>query len=643
MTVSSRQRFSRDFPCLVCSGYDDLPRGRGMRCHGFLSDDGEWAMCTREEHAGDLERNEAAGTYAHRASGPCGCGKEHAPQAPISLPRAFKLWEFSETYDYQDENGALLFQVVRYPAPWKTFRQRQPLLLDAKPKRRTDWQWDLDGITPVLYRLPQLLAADPGEIVWYPEGEKDVDRLISLGLVATTNPMGAGKWRPHYAEWLKGRDIVLLEDNDAEGRRHGDVVERALVGMARSVKRLRFEDLPEGGDVSDWLDAGHTHEELIELVRPKPALQERVDAAVEEWKRGDVIKVKTLLLMAIPPARWAIDGLLPEGLTLFVGSVKVGKSFGAIGLTVAVTAGGRAFGQIPVQQGPALYLALEDNERRLQERYREVLLGSQAADELYVALEWPRVHEGGLPKLDSWLEEHPDTRLVVVDTLKKIRPPTGERKSVYDADYESLEGLQKIAAARHVAILVVHHVRKAAADDPVDRISGSSGLPAACDGIWVLERQRRTNEATLFVTHREAESQELALLWDQDLLNWILAGTAEDFRVTKERQAILDVLIGGGEPMAMRELADALEKNYNTVRNIVRKMRVDGLVEQVAGSKYRPGPEASTKPMPEGRAASGPRSATEVPKQADLIDDVFGDDPPALRDEDVLYDGEWIE
>jgi hypothetical protein len=441
MTVSSRQRFSRDFPCLVCSGYDDLPRGRGMRCHGFLSDDGEWAMCTREEHAGDLERNEAAGTYAHRASGPCGCGKEHAPQAPISLPRAFKLWEFSETYDYQDENGALLFQVVRYPAPWKTFRQRQPLLLDAKPKRRTDWQWDLDGITPVLYRLPQLLAADPGEIVWYPEGEKDVDRLISLGLVATTNPMGAGKWRPHYAEWLKGRDIVLLEDNDAEGRRHGDVVERALVGMARSVKRLRFEDLPEGGDVSDWLDAGHTHEELIELVRPKPALQERVDAAVEEWKRGDVIKVKTLLLMAIPPARWAIDGLLPEGLTLFVGSVKVGKSFGAIGLTVAVTAGGRAFGQIPVQQGPALYLALEDNERRLQERYREVLLGSQAADELYVALEWPRVHEGGLPKLDSWLEEHPDTRLVVVDTLKKIRPPTGERKSVYDADYESLEGL----------------------------------------------------------------------------------------------------------------------------------------------------------------------------------------------------------
>jgi hypothetical protein len=166
------------------------------------------------------------------------------------------------TYDYRAANGKLLFQVCRTAD--KRFFQRRP---DGKG----GWLNGLGGIQPVLYRLPEVLQAlKQGETIFIPEGEKDVDNLARLGLAATCNPMGAGKWRDHYSEHLRGAKVVILPDNDEPGRKHAQQAAKSLYGKAASVKVLELPGLPEKGDISDWLAAGGTREELLELAAEAP-------------------------------------------------------------------------------------------------------------------------------------------------------------------------------------------------------------------------------------------------------------------------------------------------------------------------------------------------------------------------------------
>ena len=160
------------------------------------------------------------------------------------------------TYDYRDEAGTLLFQVCRTGGT-PPFVQRRP--------NGTDWIFSLGKTRRVLYRLPQLLGADASEPVFICEGEKDADNLARLGLVATTNPGGAGKWRGEFSINLKGRDCVILPDNDEAGRSHARKVARALDGLARSVIELPLPGLGAKEDVSDWIARGGTAEALRAL------------------------------------------------------------------------------------------------------------------------------------------------------------------------------------------------------------------------------------------------------------------------------------------------------------------------------------------------------------------------------------------
>lgn len=161
------------------------------------------------------------------------------------------------TYDYRDEKSELLYQVVRFEP--KDFRQR-------RPKVGGGWDWSVKGVRSVLYRLPELAKAEPGQPVFVVEGEKDADRLTLLGLLSTTNAGGAGKWKAEYTQLLHGRTVIILPDNDEPGEQHAIKVAAELRGVAASVKILRLPGLPEKGDVSTWLDLGGTEAELWKLV-----------------------------------------------------------------------------------------------------------------------------------------------------------------------------------------------------------------------------------------------------------------------------------------------------------------------------------------------------------------------------------------
>src|SRR5262252_5342725 len=215
------------------------------------------------------------------------------------------------TYEYRDERGALLFEVVR--GPGKRFRQRRPDGLDG-------WTWNLTGVRRVLYRLPELRAADPNVEIYVVEGEKDVETLRRLGMIATTNPHGAGKWRPELSEPLRGRDVVILPDNDEPGRKHAESVARLLAGVARRIRIVELPGLRTKEDVSDWIAAGNTLDRLRELVAAAPAF----GAAAAQAPSATVV---TLADVEPELVEWLWAGRLPRGkLTLRDGDPGLGKS-----------------------------------------------------------------------------------------------------------------------------------------------------------------------------------------------------------------------------------------------------------------------------------------------------------------------------
>lgn len=213
-------------------------------------------------------------------------------------------------YDYKDASGKLLFQVCRTPD--KQFFQRRP---DGKG----GWVNGLGGVKPVLYHLPELLqAVQRGKTVFIPEGEKDVNNLVRQGLAATTNPMGAGKWRSEYSNWLQGVDVVILPDNDEPGRKHAEQVALSLQGKAKSIKILKLPDLPPKGDVSDWLAAGGNKEKLLELAAEAPEWEPASPEKSENTTASGGYKVQNDCIVWLKPTR---DGVLPVTLSNFTARV----------------------------------------------------------------------------------------------------------------------------------------------------------------------------------------------------------------------------------------------------------------------------------------------------------------------------------
>jgi len=165
--------------------------------------------------------------------------------------------KITATYDYKDESGQLLYQAVRYDN--KDFSQRRP---DGKD----GWKWNLDGVRRVLYRLPELLRANPDDWVFIVEGEKDVDRLFDEGLIATTCPMGAGKWDDNFSEFLNDRKLIaIIPDNDEAGKKHAKQIEESLINVGVKPKIIELPNLPEKADVTDWFNNDGTKEKLLEL------------------------------------------------------------------------------------------------------------------------------------------------------------------------------------------------------------------------------------------------------------------------------------------------------------------------------------------------------------------------------------------
>lgn len=218
--------------------------------------------------------------------------------------------------------------------------------------------------------------------------------------------------------------------------------------------------------------------------------------------------------------RLLIDGLLYPGTYIFAGAPKLGKSFLMVQIAYHISAGKPLWG-FPARKSTVLYLALEDDYRRLQERlYR--MFGTDSTENLFFSVSAGQLGKGLDEQLARFVVEHPDTKLIIIDTLQKVREVGGDNYS-YANDYQIMARLKSFADAHGICLLLVHHTRKQTADDRFDMISGTSGLLGAADGGFLLYKEKRTsNAATLEVSGRDQQDQKLYLLRNTETLLWDL-------------------------------------------------------------------------------------------------------------------------
>jgi hypothetical protein len=301
-----------------------------------------------------------------------------------------------------------------------------------------------------------------------------------------------------------------------------------------------------------------------------------------------------LMATEFPPVRWAVPGLIAEGVNLLAGPPKVGKSWLSLGLALSVAAGDDALGSIPTQAGPVLYLALEDTARRLKSRMGKILDGRRAPHGLTLATTCPPLPEGGAEAIAGWLERNTAARLVVVDVFAKVRGRATSTVSAYDADYAALGYVKAIADKYGVAVVVVHHVRKAGAEDFLEAISGTNGLAGAADAALVLRRPRGEADGVLSITGRDVDESEHALRFTAHNGAWtLLDGPAADYAMSDPRAAITRFVRTnpGSTPKA---IAEATGISPGNVAKACQRMAGDGQLVAGPGGRYRVPGEPTT-------------------------------------------------
>lgn len=407
-----------------------------------------------------------------------------APPAPKAVDEPQRV---AATYDYPDEHGELLYQVVRF-GPRKDFRQRRP-----DPSSRDGWSWSVKGSRLIPYRLPEVLEnIRAGAMTFIVEGEKDVENLAKEGICATCNPMGAGKWSDELSACLKGADVVILPDNDDAGRSHAAAVGASLRGVAKRVRVLELPNLPPKGDVSDWLNDGGDAAELLTLAAREgrewaPEAPKSRFGAIP-WAAIDTVTVRQ---------DWLIDGLMFCGdIGMIYGASGSGKSFLAVHAGLCIARGVPFLGH-DTRRGSVLYQAGEGG-KGLVKRLRAYKQENRVIEDVPFVLLPARVDlfspDGDVASfIDeclAWRAVLPEPlSLIVVDTFSTASPGANENAS--EDMSRLIRAGEDINKATGAALLWVHHKNAAG-----DRERGHTSLRANIDTAIEVTKDEESNLRT---------------------------------------------------------------------------------------------------------------------------------------------------
>lgn len=384
-------------------------------------------------------------------------------------------------YDYQDESGKTIYQVVRYEP--KTFRQRQ--LLNGKTV------WNLQGVSLLPFRLPNI-KANPNKEVIIVEGEKDVLRLEELGLLATCNSGGSGKWTKDHSQYLKDRDVVVIPDNDEPGEKHARTVISTLQGLAKSIKLIELPNLAPKGDIFDWLQ-DNTADKLLKLVKQTKPLSNKPITPIKVMTINEV--------MSMEPVPWLVDKMIPtHSMAMVYGSPGSGKTFLALDMALHI-ANGVSWHGLDVEKGQVFYIAGEGVgglRKRLKAWHlhhkREAsdqcliipqsvgLLEDQAIDDLITT-----IHQLKTDKI----------QLVIFDTVARCM--AGDENSAQDMG-QAIKSMDRIRDVFKCTVMPVHHSGK-------DRDRGARGSTAMIGAVDVSLRVDRQESIVAVLTEKQKDAE----------------------------------------------------------------------------------------------------------------------------------------
>jgi len=329
-----------------------------------------------------------------------------------------------------------------------------------------------------------------------------------------------------------------------------------------------------GGDVAG----------LFEEVQHLVQLTKDASTPRANWQDA-VVPARMLYRYSFESTPFIVQDILPEGTMLITGKPKTRKSWLALNLAWAVAAGGKALGQYDALQGDALFIDLEMGQKRLHKRLHVVSPDIEPPKGFQFATQWPRIGEGFETWLRDYLKSHPFTRIVIVDTLVGIRPIRKRYEDPYESDKAFTQALTNICHEHRIAMVLIHHSRKADGSDITDDASGSTGLTGGVDNYAALRLSRTEKGAgELLITGRDIEIDgDLNLKWDARLAQWnVTSEEATKTDITPERRDVLG-LLRERPGLKPKEIALLLNRAEPGTRRLLGDMRKDDLVTSAQG------------------------------------------------------------
>ena len=414
-----------------------------------------------------------------------------------NMERDLRPREFlSKVFHYYDEHGELCYQVLRYEP--RRFIQRRP--------EGDEWVYKMDGVQPLPYRLPELLA-NPDAVVFIAEGEKCVEALRAHGFVATSNHGGARKWRDPLNKWFRGRKVVLLPDNDQPGIDHMRLVAGSLADIADEMRWVDLPGLLPKGDIADWL-LEHDVAELRDLVRSaKPYHPEgELEIVDEPDDDDDTFPIYDLdHLRRMPPVEWVVEGLLTRhGFSVLYGEPGAGKSFVALDIALSIVHG-IAWQDHPVQRGAVLYIAGEGVGglgKRIKGWEAAHGLSGRGAPFFVVPVAVKFREQEDIERLLKTIEKL-DARfsMVVVDTVARALLG-GDENSATDMGL-FIDACDAVKRHTNCALMAIHHSGK-------DVARGLRGSTALLGGVDASIRVKQDSGVVSLRTEKQKDAESIA-------------------------------------------------------------------------------------------------------------------------------------
>ncbi len=472
-------------------------------------------------------------------------------------------------YDYLDQDEQIRMRVCR--SGNKKFRQ-------CSPDGNGGWARTIRGVERIPYNLPKVIKADTVFIV---EGEKDADNLSEIDITASCNPMGAGKWKKSYNQYFEGKHIIVLPDNDNEGRKHAEQVANSLYKTAKSVKVVELPGLPEKGDVSDWLDSGNTKEQLWDLIGNTDKWTPDTNLPTPKSDQAlTCISITDLLKAEYPSLEGIIDrGILPEGGGLIIaGESEAGKSLITMEWAIRLSIRDDILGGLfPVPKSRKVIIFQNENPLpQVQNRIEKMLPGlkiTNPPNKLFFAdteFQYDLLNNKCVEEMIRAIEDC-GAEVFIIDPLSSFHSVNENDNSMMRSVLDKITYISRKTGA---ASIVLHHFGKPVKDRAESyRVRGASAIKDWCDTLITLTRKAHENKILRIITFEKLRFGEKIkpILLERNNKTLIHHTTEEDMLITPKQVQKLLANQFNGKVEKQGELEIAICDQYNCSSRTARK------------------------------------------------------------------------